>query len=218
MKKFIRVGKTLALAFCILMLGLTACGSKAEEESAADASVSSVSVNKDGSITSKIVEDFAESYYDVDGLKSMIETAIAEYKSQNDAAQISLKKCEKTEGAIEVLIEFGSFSDYAGFNEEDFFAGTIQAANQAGYDLNVTLQATSDSLEKASISKPELLGMGDHHIIIIEAAKTEEVGDLETIRVNCFGEILYVGEGVTAVDKKSADVTLSDGYGIIVFK
>ena len=60
--------------------------------------------------------------------------------------------------------------------------------------------------------------MGDRHIVIFEAPETEEGVEAETIRISCFDEILYVGEGVTAVNKKSADVKLSDGYGIIVFK
>jgi hypothetical protein len=38
------------------------------------------------------------------------------------------------------------------------------------------------------------------------------------MRINCYGEILYVGEGVTAVGKKSADVTGSGGYGMLVFQ
>ena len=132
MKKFMRVGKTFALVLCVFILGLTACGSK-EEENTQEAQVTSISIKKDGSISSKIVEDFAQSYYDVDGLKSMIETSIAEYKAQNSEAQVSLKKCEAAQGVIEVIMEFGSDRDYAGFNDEDFFAGTIQAFVKNSY-------------------------------------------------------------------------------------
>ena len=66
-----------------------------------------------------------------------------------------------------------------------------------------------------STVKPELLGMGDNHIVI-EIIENAEAADL--IRVNCFDEILYISDGVTAVGKKSADVSLTDGYRIIVFK
>lgn len=97
MKKFMRVGKTFALVLCVLMLGLTACGSKAEEN-AEETQVSSISIKKDGSISSKIIEDFSQSYYDVDGLKSMIETSIAEYKAQNSEAQVSLKNVRRRKG------------------------------------------------------------------------------------------------------------------------
>lgn len=217
MKKFMKVGRIYALILCAMVLGLVACGSGTEE--AADGThTSSVSIKKDGSISSSIIEDFEQSYYDADSLKAMIETSITEYKARDGQAQVVLKKCEQKESVIEVLMEYGSDRDYAGFNGEDFFAGTIQAANQAGYDLNLTLQAVSDKAEKNSVSKTDLLGMGDSHIVIFEAPKTEDDEEIETIRINCYDEILYVGEGVTAVGKKSADVRLSGGYAVIVFK
>ena len=51
---------------CICMLGLTACGEKTQEvkdELVASAAKSSISVNKDGSISSTIVEDFVAVSY-----------------------------------------------------------------------------------------------------------------------------------------------------------
>lgn len=220
MKKFMRVGKAVLLVLCLCMLGLTACGEKTEESivDSAESAISTISVKKDGSISTQIVEDFGESYYDETGLKSMIETSIAEYKAEDATAQITLKSCKVAEGVANVLMEFGDYKAYAGYNGEHFFAGTIQAANMEGFDLNVTLNSVSDKSEKTSISKPELLGMGESHIIFIEAVESDETQEAETIRVECFDEILYVGEGVTAVGKKSADVKLSSGYGIIVFK
>lgn len=217
MKKSMRAGKTLFLIVCFCVMGLTACGEKTQESTGEEAAVSSISVNKDGSISSRIVEDFGESYYDAGGLKTMIESAIADYKGQDSTAQVTLKKCEASDGSVNVLMEFADYKSYAGFNGENFFAGTIQAANQAGFDLNVTLQAVSDNADLTSVSKPELLGMGDNHIVIFEAAGTDGA-EAQPMRINCFDEILYAGEGVVAVGKKSADVTVSGGYGMIVFK
>lgn len=220
MRKFMRVGKAVLLILCMCMLGLTACGEKTGESTAesTESAISSISLKKDGSISSKIVEDFGESYYDESGLKSMIETSIAEYKAENASAQVTLKSFKVSDGIANVLIEYGDDKAYAGYNSEDFFVGTIQGANMEGFDLNVTLNSVSDKNEKTSISKPELLGMGENHIVILEAPDYDETQEPETIRVECFDEILYVGEGVTVVDKKSADVKLSNGYGMIVFK
>lgn len=216
MGKDFRIGKSIILMLCFCMLGLTACEEEKQDvkdEIVASAVSSSISVNKDGSISSTIVEDFIESYYDANGLKTMIESSINEYKSENKTAKVTLKSCKAADGVVNVVMEFGDYQAYAGFNEENFFAGTIQAANMAGFDLNVTLKAVSDKSENTTVSKPELLGMGDRHIIIVE-----NMEDVDKIRVNCFDEILYVGDGVTAVGKKSADVTFSEGYHIIVFK
>ena len=213
-----RMGKTIMLMMCICVLGLTACGEKTQDvkdELAVSDTRSSISVNKDGSISSTIVEDFVESYYDVEGLKSMIESSINAYKAENTEAKIKLKSCKAKDGVANVEIEFGDYQAYAGFNQEDFFVGTVKDANMAGYDLNVTLSAVAETAENETISKPELLGMGDNHVIIVE--NTEEQ-DAELLRVNCFGEILYVGEGVTSVGKKSVNVAYSEGSKMIVFK
>lgn len=226
MGKMMSTGKAAFLTLCICMLGLTACGDKSSgntngnknsSSNVNDSSGTSVSINKDGSISSKIVEDFGESYYDVSGLKDMIETSISEYKATNASAQVNLKKCDVSKGATNVQMEFGDYEAYAGFNGENFFTGTIQAANQAGFDLNITLNAVSNAGDKTSVSKADLMGMGSNHIVIFDAAVVDEE-EVETVRVNCFDEILYVSEGVSAVDSKSADVTLAGGYGIIVFK
>lgn len=219
-----RTGKAVILLISFCMLGLAACGEVVDWEQEAKttktkevkdevaATISSISVEKDGGISSTIVEDFMESYYDVDGLKSMIESSISEYKAENAAADIKLESCKVKDGVVNVLIEYGDYQTYAGFNNEDFFVGTIKEANFAGYDLNVTLRSSSDN---ATVSKPELLGMGDNHIVIVGSTQEPDAGQL---RVNCYNEILYVGEGVSTVSKKSADISLSDGYKIIVFK
>jgi hypothetical protein len=86
----------------------------------------------------------------------------------------------------------------------------------AGYDLNISLKDVSDT--SVTISKPQLLGMGDNHIVIIEAEKAEDGAQIETVHVNTYDEILYVGNGVTKTGKKSADVNVASGYGYIVFK
>jgi len=215
-EKVMRIGKFIILMLCLCMLGLTACGEVTypEEEQqvkdALDATVSSIVVHSNGRVSSTIVEEFAESYYDESGLKAMIESSIDEYKSSNATAEIELKSFKIKDGMTNILMEYGDYQAYAGYNREDFFAGTIRDANMAGFDLNVTLKSVADNTE---VSKPELLGMGDSHIIIIGNAE-----EPEQIRVNCFDDILYVGDGVNVVGKESADIVLSEDYKIIVFK
>lgn len=200
------------------MLGLTACGDKVSEGTNEEL-VTSISVNKDGSIESKIVEAFGESYYDVSDLRAMIEEAVSDYSKQAPTSEISLKGCDVSDSVVTVEMKFNDYNAYAGFNNENFFAGTIQAAYEAGYDLNMTLNAVSSKEGSATVSKQELLSMGDNHIVILEKSKLDEEGKMgETIRVNCYNEILYVGDGVSAVGKKSADISLAEGLGIVVFK
>lgn len=217
-----RIGKSIILIACLGVLGLTACGEVIQQDNQDSKEVTdelattttSVSIEKDGSITSTIVEGFGESYYDEDGLKSMIETDIDAYTSAHETAKIKLKNLKVKDSMVNVLIEYGDYQAYAGFNGENFFAGTIRDANMAGFDLNVTLRSVSDNTE---ISKSELLGMGDSHIVI-QIVEGMEDTIVEQIRVNCFDEILYVSDGITASGKKSAYMELTNGYRIIVFK
>ena len=208
-----RIGKVRIIMICLCILGLTACGEVIQEEGgnnkeATDeiaSTVSSLSIEKNGCITSTIVESFGESYYDEDGLKFMIESDISQYTSAHETAQIKLKNIKVKDSMVNVL---------AGFNKENFFAGTIRDANTAGFDLNVTLKSVSDSTE---ISKSKLLEMGDNHIVIANVEDTDQTVS-DQIRVNCFDEILYISDGVTTTGKKSAYVELTNGYRIIVFK
>ena len=211
MKKFIR----LAMISVICASGLTACNvlhSSGEM-------VTSVSINKDGSISSRIVDDFGEDYYDEDGLKSMIEDAIADYGRQSPASTVTLKTCKADDNMINVEMEYGDYKAYSGFNGENFFAGTVQEAYEAGYDLDFEL-SPADNKDTGVISKQDILNMGENHIVIMERESGDE-GDtfiIEPVRINCFDDVLYVGEGISSVSKKSVDYTLNDGTAVVLFK
>lgn len=226
MKKVTRVNILGALLLCVLCL--TACGNKEQQNkpsdkgNAKDEMVTSISVNKDGTIESRIVEEFEAAYYDVSALQAMIEEAAADYSRETAAAEVSLKGCKVVDNKVNVEITYNDCNAYAGFNGETFFAGTIQDAYEAGYDLNVTLKAVSSKDGAQTVSKQELLGMGDSHIVIFERPVQEDGAGEEaagaTMRINCYGNILYVGDGVSTVGKKSVDVSIDQGVGIIVFK
>ena len=200
--------KAIILMLCLCILGLTACGEVIQREDGGTANkeatdeiasaVSSLSIEKDGGITSTIIEDFFESYYDEGGLETMIKSFIDAYEAENSAAQIKLKSCKVKDGVANVRMEYGDYQAYAGYN---------------GFDLNVTLKSVSGD---TTVSKPELLGMGESHIVIYGCDENPE--QPEQLRINCFDEILYVSDDVAPVGKKSADVSLAQGDKIIVFK
>ncbi len=219
MKKFLKSGAFAAMLFAVCALALAACGKNgAQEDGAIDSKeLSAISVKKDGTVEGRIVEDFGEDYYDEAGLKAMIDEAISEYSAESLSSEITLKSCKASDGKIIVEMEYGDYKAYAGFNSENFFAGTIKDAYTAGYDLDYTL--SSAAADKAEvISKQDILNMGENHIIIFERIADDDEPITSPLRINCFDEILYVSEGVTAVSKKSANYTLSEGMGVIVFK
>lgn len=236
MKRFVMI----MVCAAVLALGLCACGdsepknnTQGTKKDSGDASV--ITLKKDGSIERRLVEDFGEDYSE-DALKNLIDTSITAYQSQAAQAQVSLKSCQKNkEDRLAVEMTFGDWASYAGWNNyfldymyasemgmdtaaikistDGFFAGTISDAYNAGYGLEVTLNAVSEKNAVQTVSKSELLGLGDTHIVILERGS-----DDEPVTVECFGEIMYVSDGVSVTGKKSATVDAMDGYGIIVFQ
>lgn len=228
--------KKITVMACILALGLCACADvKPKEKDSEDMPPSMITIEKDGSIKSRLTEDFGTGYSE-EGLKKLIDMSITEYQGKSGGSRIELKNCEKNNNEKLVIeMEFNTADAYAGWNNyfleymyaselgldsssiesstDGFFAGTISDAYSAGYSLDVTLNAVSDDSIKKNVTKSDLLGMGNNHIVILE-----RYGDEEPIGVKCYDEILYAGDGVTVTGKKSAEISTMEGYGVIVFK
>lgn len=192
----------------VLMMWLTACGANAD----ADTEVNSLTIDKNGSVENTIVESFDKEYYDLDGLNTMIQDSIDQYCRQNPTSEITVVSSEVKNSQVRVTMKYDSAASYTGYNSELLFAGTVQEAYEAGYDLNVSLVSAKDETDR--IGKQELLGMGDHHIVIMELPDSAEDG----MRLSCFGEILYTGDGVSLLNKKTADIEQTQGVSVVVFK
>lgn len=193
----------------VLMVWLTACGSGADAE---QETVNSLILDKDGSVENMIIEGFDKDYYDLDGLNAMIKDSIEQYCRQNPSADITLKGSEVSDGQVRVSMKYDSAASYMGYNSETLFVGTVQEAYSAGYDLNISLTDVKDSSN--TIGKQELLEMGEKHIVIIQLPSTMTDG----MRLQCFGEILYISDGVNLISKKTADIEQSQGVSVVVFK
>ena len=184
MKKFIMMGVLMSLAVIA-----TACGNKTQKEDGGQ--ITSISIEKNGSIENTIVEDFSQSYYELDSLSAMIEQDIEAYHNQNPDSKISLSKCELTDdnSTVRVVMKYGDSQTYTGFNGETLFSGTVQDAYSAGYNLDMTLDEVKKGEKTGnSISRDDILGMGESHILIIEKPSDEEKAQ-EKIAVKCFGDI-----------------------------
>lgn len=236
----VNMKKFMMIIACVLTmaLGLCACGEKGEKTKNTESSsaASSITLKKDGSIESSLSAEGFGTDYSEDGLKDLIETSISAYQNLSSSSEVRLKSLKKdAQDKMIVEMAFNDSAAYAGWNNylldylyasesgmdsssienntEGFFAGTISDAYTAGYELDMTLQAASDNNSKQSVSKSDLLSMGDTHIVILS-----RFDDDEPIVVNCYNDILYVSDGVTVTGKKSAAVDAMDGYGIIVFQ
>lgn len=181
-RKFLYKMITGALAL-MAAAGLTACGNKEE-----DGSSTFISVGKDGSIHSEIVESFTEERYDKDELQTAIlgELAVYNKKAGNN---ITVEKVEKDGDNIVVKMTYAGSADYAAFNKVDFFTGTAAEAETAGYELNVVLSGVNEPNE--TVGKSDILAMENTGILITDVA--------ENIVLD--GKALYISDGVEVSSK-----------------
>ena len=194
MKKFNTAGM-----LAVLMLCLTACGSGTD---AGETDMNSLTLAKNGSVENTIVESFDKEYYDLEGLNTMIGDSIEQYCTQNPTAEITLTRSEVTDDKVKVNMKYDSAATYMGYNSELLFVGTVQEALVSARD------------ETDRIGKQELLEMGEHHIVLMEIPDSMENG----LRLECYGDILYVGDNISVVSKKTADIEQTQGVSVVVFK
>lgn len=196
-----RKGLALALAIVCMTVGLAGCG---EGDSAV--TVTTIEVKKDGSVVHTIVEDFAESYYDMQELGNMIQTACDSYNASTGDGTVTVEETAETEGVLRVVMKYKDAAAYAGFNKLALFAGTVKDAYNAGYDLDVTLYSLQD--ESDTIGKEEILGMGEEHIVILR----------EAVDVRVWNKVLYAsGDVLGTGDSRTVMVGDSTALTYIIF-
>jgi len=88
-----------------------------------DVTTTSVYVSKNGVVTEAIVEDYSkDDDYTEDELKVFVEDDIKKF----------------TEDKVEIRMEYGDYQSYADYHGAEFFAGTLDEAEEAGYDFSAS--------------------------------------------------------------------------------
>lgn len=190
---------SLMLMISCTLFSLTGCGAAAPERT-------TVEVKKNGHVTHTIVEDFTESYYDLEGLKDTIEEACEAYNGAMGSELVTLEEAEVEDGVLTAVMDYRSASAYAGFNRQALFTGTVKEAYDAGYDLNQTLYSAQE--DGGIIGKEGLLNLPKAHILVIR----------EAIDVRVWDKVLYHSDDVIRQDDGSLTVTDSGKLSFIVFK
>lgn len=195
MKKIISMMTVSVLAVSIL----AACGSGDDEK------VSGREIHKDGSVTGRIVREFDETLYSVDGLKSMMDEEIRSYNFDHAGDHITAGEVTCTEGILDCVIEYASADDYAEFNSRRFVIESFEEA-MASDIVKVSVKSVKDMAQTDlnTLDKTEAL-----YVLI-----TDETG-----QVTFPGKVLYVSDGVDPVSKKQINVTDNmDGLAYIVYE
>ena len=153
-KKFLTAGLS-----GLLILSLTGCGQAAKLPETVENT--SLVVEKDGKVTSYLVNTFDKDFYNLDGLTQMVEEEAEEFNATHTEATenpMNVKTVQVLgDGAmVQVVQEFADTDSYAEYNEQDLFYGTRVEALAQGLTVNRELvnaadgtPADSEKLDKA---------------------------------------------------------------------
>lgn len=158
--------------------------------------VTNLQIDKNGRVTSNIVEDFDKEFYSVDALQEMVQTEIDDYNGTHPEAVVlaEVKPYGEEEEKILVSMQFATCEDYEAFNGAELFYGTVEQAQAAGFSLDVELINAYDATKR--IGESDILGMKDMHILIVRQSA-------QVSRVLVPEKVQYMTEGTTLAGAKA---------------
>ena len=202
------------LPLAVMGFLLTGCG-------ATTAEVTTIAIQKDGTIEHTLVEDFGEE--SVDALQSMMLEKTAEYNKNNADGEIAVKTVEEEDGIVKVVMTYPDAAAFDGFMNMDvvevdpalrapFFYGTVEEAFMEGYDLEITLQGVES--EEVLQGKNDLLAKGEKKIIIYD----NEMNLGAPVQISLQEKPAYVSGNVTMTGKKLVEISGEDEMAYILME
>ncbi len=192
---------TILLLIVSMTVLLAGCGSGGSAESE-----TTLEFKKNGQVVHTIVEDFSADYYDLDELETDVKSQIEEYNTRVGSDRISLDSSELEDGTLTMVMTFQGAEDYSSFYRQALFCGTVKAAFEAGYDLDIELNSAQE--EGTTINKQDILDMGERHIIVVR----------EAIHLKPYADILYASGDVEVTGDRDAVVTDGQSLSYIIFR
>lgn len=192
--------KLICLVLCAaLSVSFAGCG-KGKKDKDEEYYETTLSFEKDGSITEVIVESFAEDYYSEEGLKAYFKEKISEFNSSNlGEGEIELGDIEVADKKATASMRFDSANTYMSFYGPVTFYGSLSDAYDAGYITETVLKSVDSS---ETINKYELMQKKDCNIIIVS----------EVVRVKAPQKIIYTSANVEVLNDKEVRIS-SDSTG-----
>ncbi len=171
----------------------------------------SLVVDKDGRVTSYLVDTFDKDFYNLDGLKEMVQSEadafnIAHADAPEDPLAVKAVQSVGEGATVQVVEEFTDTKVYEEYTEQELFYGTRVEALADGIGVNLDLVNAEDGtpadqkkLEKA---------LEKNHLLITNASAY----------IYCPYQVLYVSEGVVMGEDGYVDASQSDGVVTILMK
>ena len=193
----------------ILVLSLSGCGQTAKLPE--EVVNTSLVVEKDGKVTSYLVNTFDKDFYNLDGLTQMVEEEAEEFNATHAEATenpLTVKTVQALEGGsmVQVVQEFADTDSYAEYNEQELFYGTRVEALAEGISVDLGLVSAADGTpaEEQKLDK----ALEKNHLIITNASAY----------IYCPYPVLYLSEGVVMGEDGYVDASQSDGVVTILMK
>ena len=190
--------KWMLIGLFLAVLMLTGCTGKTSTAG------SQIEVGRDGKITAALTESFDKEFYQLSELEDMLRTELSEYNTEAGSQRIELKSIEEKEGTCTLVLDYASWEDYAQYNQEPFFAGTVKEAGEAGVDLNVLLMENG---KDHTIGQSEITELEAYHLVAWNGSLTLHVP----------GKIRYYSEGITLSSAKDAVVQEETAAGALFY-
>ena len=202
----------------LVLLGfiLSGCGKTTVE-------VTTIAIQKDGTIVHTMVENFGEE--SVDTLQSMMQEKVDIYNDDNSGTEgsITINTVETDEGMVKVVMTYPDAASFDGFMNMDvvavdpalrapFFYGTVEDAYMQGYDMEISLESAEegDGLQ----GKNDLLSMGKNKLIIYD----NEMNQGAAVQISTQEKPLYISDNVTVAGKNLVEVSETDKLSYILLE
>lgn len=168
----------------VLVTGVAGCGMGVRSAS------TSLTIDETGKLLEEIVESEGKEEFTAEELKSFIDSEIELYNRSREGA-VKLNSCSVQNGEVKISMEYASSEDYAAFNQVTCFSGTLQEAEDAGYEVD------RDWIEPTGIR-------GDMQIIRERFKEWKVFIVSEEINVKVPDKILYVSDNVEVTGRLTA--------------
>lgn len=180
--------KSLKRIMIAVMLGAVCClvGCNAEMEK--ETETTTLILQEDGGIVHTIVESFDLNYYDADELSAMANQKIGDYEGT-----VACESVEAKDDKVIVKMTYGTGEDYTGFNNREFFSGTVEEAAAKGYRFE-----NMEDRDGKSLSGDIQGAYLQNHVLAVQTGAGEELS------VSVYGNILCVSSNVTVSGKTEA--------------
>lgn len=184
-----RRGKVI-LILSMAALGLVGCS----QTKTAD--VSSISIEKDGTVRHQIIGQFEQNYYETDGLETLAYNRVEEYCADKGKECITLESLEEKDNHIQISLTYSAPEDYSDFNHRELFAGSLEDADKHGYEMEkiAFVSVKGEPVEAGAIEAPE-----KKQIVIVATKPGEELS------VDVYGRVLYINQSADSGVDVSVD-------------